>query len=399
MTRAHRRGPWIPEEDAALMSLVQSQGPNNWVRISQHMHYRSPKQCRERFHQNLKPTLNHEPITADEGEMIEQMVADMGKRWAEIARRLGNRSDNAVKNWWNGSMNRRRRNVIHSSSKTLSNRLEPLSAVRPAITPIPSDHYRRHSHSRSWSGSQHGFSHVSQPYYPQQYTSQPMNDYRSMISVNERRDQLLPSLGLPRPPSAPYGGAVGFAAYSPPEVSSRLPNPFSQTARPAPLVFHPTPQRAIEPPMISPVGSESSLAPLERAPSLISDSNSTSSVSPKTSHSPRPNLPAPIDTRPFSIRRGSTTSLEASAQYHTDEGYVSALPQSASTEGKHFSSQMPVPKTDDKQSTPGRRWSPGHGYSHSASNPTLPPLLEHPLIESPPKSARDTRMTFSSLLN
>lgn len=91
------------------MTLVHQHGPLNWVRISQVLGSRTPKQCRERYHQNLKPTLNHEPITPEEGALIEQLVQEIGKRWAEIARRLRGRSDNAVKNWWNGSQNRRRR--------------------------------------------------------------------------------------------------------------------------------------------------------------------------------------------------------------------------------------------------------------------------------------------------
>ena len=92
-----------------LVSLVKAHGAHNWVRISSLIGSRTPKQCRERFHQNLKPTLNHDPITPEEGALIERLVAEMGKRWAEIARRLNGRSDNAVKNWWNGGMNRRRR--------------------------------------------------------------------------------------------------------------------------------------------------------------------------------------------------------------------------------------------------------------------------------------------------
>ncbi|PNY24488.1 Uncharacterized protein TCAP_05565 [Tolypocladium capitatum] len=104
-----RRGPWSNAEDSYLMELVQTHGPLNWVRIAQTLGSRTPKQCRERYHQNLKPTLNHEPITSEEGVEIERLVQGIGKRWAEIARRLQGRSDNAVKNWWNGSQNRRKR--------------------------------------------------------------------------------------------------------------------------------------------------------------------------------------------------------------------------------------------------------------------------------------------------
>ncbi|KAI1193639.1 Homeodomain-like protein [Nemania serpens] len=106
-----RRGPWSQREDATLIRLVQQQGPLNWVKISDTLVSRSPKQCRERYHQNLKPSLNHEPISAEEGQLIEKLVNELGKRWAEIARRLNNRSDNAVKNWWNGNQNRRRRTM------------------------------------------------------------------------------------------------------------------------------------------------------------------------------------------------------------------------------------------------------------------------------------------------
>ena len=149
-----KRGPWSTSEDHALLSLVRDQGPTNWVRIASYLNNsRSPKQCRERYHQNLKPTLNHSPITPEEGEIIERLVAEMGKRWAEIARRLEGRSDNAVKNWWNGGMNRRRRLVVRREGSARGGRefnesKHSLSFARPPALPnrpsvITTAHARR----------------------------------------------------------------------------------------------------------------------------------------------------------------------------------------------------------------------------------------------------------------
>jgi len=131
---SQRRGPWSQAEDLYLCQLVHSQGALNWVRIAQMIGTRSPKQCRERYHQNLKPSLNHAPISAEEGALIERMVGEMGKRWADIARSLHGRSDNAVKNWWNGSMNRRRRIGTRQRHNSQEHNNNSYDQARPSVT-------------------------------------------------------------------------------------------------------------------------------------------------------------------------------------------------------------------------------------------------------------------------
>lgn len=116
--KAINKGPWQKDEDDLLVRYVEAQaGANAWGKISETLGTRSAKQCRERWHQNLKPGLNHTAITDDEARFIVAQVSSRGKRWAEIARMLHGRSDNMIKNWWNGSNNRRAREVCESSRR------------------------------------------------------------------------------------------------------------------------------------------------------------------------------------------------------------------------------------------------------------------------------------------
>ncbi|THW57469.1 NAD(P)-binding protein [Aureobasidium pullulans] len=102
-------GTWAKDEDRMLGLLVSTLGPQSWLEISTSMGRRTAKQCRERYHNFLKPDLVHTPITIDEAKIIVVMVAQHGRRWAMITKSLKGRSENAVKNWWYSYAHRQRR--------------------------------------------------------------------------------------------------------------------------------------------------------------------------------------------------------------------------------------------------------------------------------------------------
>ena len=127
-----KKGPWSQVEDEMLVHLVATYGPEQWMEISKDHGSRNAKQCRERYHQNLKPTINRGPITAEEGVAIERLHAEKGPKWAEISRALGGRSDNQVKNWYNGQKNRRTKMHAHNGQQAnLQGTQHSLSAVKP----------------------------------------------------------------------------------------------------------------------------------------------------------------------------------------------------------------------------------------------------------------------------
>jgi hypothetical protein len=98
-------GPWSPVEDEKLVSLVRKGGAKNWPFIAKCMAGRTNKQCRERWHNHLNPEVSKDTWTVDEDLVIHQGVSEIGHKWSEIAATLPGRTDNAVKNRYNGRLN------------------------------------------------------------------------------------------------------------------------------------------------------------------------------------------------------------------------------------------------------------------------------------------------------
>jgi len=131
------KGGWIQQEDALLLHLVSTLGPN-WKTIATHFPSRTGKQCRERYINSLDPNIKSTPWSEEEDQAIIDYHTKCGNKWSEVAKLLPGRTANAIKNRWHSNL-KRRLERMDCSPKQKKSKTSASSFVEPA--PFVFEHF------------------------------------------------------------------------------------------------------------------------------------------------------------------------------------------------------------------------------------------------------------------
>lgn len=94
----YERRHWSNEEDAYLQEVVQEHHGKSWKKVAKFMYFRSPKQCRDRWHTQLKEGIDKTKWTNKEDAILLENQKHIGNKWAILAKQLPGHTATSIKN-------------------------------------------------------------------------------------------------------------------------------------------------------------------------------------------------------------------------------------------------------------------------------------------------------------
>ncbi|EAX98066.1 Myb-like DNA-binding domain containing protein [Trichomonas vaginalis G3] len=95
--KPHPKDKFTQSEDDKLRLLVQVFGTSNWKKVSEYMVTRNPRQCRDRYKNYLAPHLNSSPWVPEDDAKLLALVQQNGRKWSMIAKEFPGRTDINIK--------------------------------------------------------------------------------------------------------------------------------------------------------------------------------------------------------------------------------------------------------------------------------------------------------------
>ncbi|KZP24602.1 hypothetical protein FIBSPDRAFT_856792 [Athelia psychrophila] len=155
-----QRGAWSAEEDERLRLAVKAYGMASWADVAEVVLGRNNEQCRDRWQDNLNPSLTKGKWTPEEDELLKEAVKTLGtSSWKAVSEHIGNgRTDNTCRAHYNvlaKQKNPTKNSATSESSGSTEGPPGPVpskaapkrrrSRQAPATEPVPEDDRQQES--------------------------------------------------------------------------------------------------------------------------------------------------------------------------------------------------------------------------------------------------------------